>query len=111
MKQAKRKIEKAVATMTEKFAKVLDVPAEKTQPVKETITKEEKSKLKSFDEMMDLLADKVRSLSTTKSKFPVLILVQSNWTYKQVSDFFGVSMYLACTIRRLRAEKGGVINA
>ena len=106
VKQGKRKIEKAVNTMTEKVARVLDVPAEKVKPIKEVMTKEEESKLKDFDEMMDLLADKVRSLSTTKSKLQVLTLAPSNWTHKQVSEFFGVSMYLARTARTLRAEKG-----
>ena len=57
---------------------MLDVPAEKVQSAKQTMTKEDVAKLMSFDEMMDFLTDKVRSLSTTKSKLQILTLADAN---------------------------------
>ncbi len=83
----------------------MSVPVKKVRPEVPEISKEEKKKVEAFDEMMELLARKVNSVTSSKAKLQILTLAPSNWRHKQVSEHFGVSMFLARSARKLRSDK------
>ena len=56
--------------------------------------------------MMDLLAEKVKTLSTKSSKMQSLTLAPQNWTIHGTAQFFNVSEYLVRSARKLANEKG-----
>ena len=56
--------------------------------------------------MMDLLAEKVKTLSTKSSKMQILTLAPQNWTIQGTAQFFNVSEYLVGSARKLANQKG-----
>eukprot|EP00795_Rhopilema_esculentum_P017105 gene17105-8622_t len=108
-KQGIRKLETVVATLTEKVARSLDIPVTELraqQDTSESSSEEIKKKVASFDEIMDNLARKVKSLDCKSKQLQILTLLPSNWSNKMASDFFGVSEYMVRTTRKLVMEKG-----
>ncbi len=106
LKQGKRKLESVVATVREKVARSLNVASDELKDNPASSDAETLSKAASFDEMMNRLADKVKSLDNRREKLQILTLVPSNWSNKQASDFFGVSEYYIRTARKIAIEKG-----
>jgi len=106
-KTGKRKLETAFASMTEKVARALDVPVETVQPTSSfSFGKKIEEKAINFDKMMDLLAEKVKTLSTKSSKMQILTLAPQNWTIQGTAQFFNVSEYLVRSARKLANQKG-----
>ena len=96
LKQGQKKIKAAMTSISDKVAKSLNVPLESVMPPQ----KEEKpdkvleQKAKDFDELMQALAEKVRSLKDRRLKMQILTLVPSSWSMKKTEEFFEVSNYM-----------------
>lgn len=108
VKQGQKKIKAVMTSISDKVAKSLNVPIESVIPPSkaEKLNKELEQKAKDFDELMQALAEKVKSLKDRRLKMQILTLVPSSWSMKKTEEFFKVSNYMVRAARKLVQEKG-----
>ena len=110
IRNAKRKLEKAVSTLTGKVAKTLCVPETALEPVgKQKEQNEVQAKAAMFDQMVTNIRDKVLSATSYRAKLQALTLCPPNWSIKKSAEFFSASEYAIRAAKKL-AQQHGILS-
>ena len=104
---SKAKINKAMDTITEKVALTLNIDKDNLESSNEkTLLPEIIEKANLFDNLMELIKDKISCTSSNSEKIKLLTLVPASWTISQTMNYFNVSQYAAKSARKLFQDKG-----
>ena len=107
--EAKRKIDRACASIEDKVAAVLDVDTSSTDLKRKdphaTISPSIQAKEADIDTLIYLMKEKLRT-SDYKMKIQILTLTPESWSRKSAAEFFNVSEYIIRAAKKLKEERG-----
>ena len=104
----KRKLNKAISVIQEKVARTLNVtPEEINLDISATEDVDLlQDKAENFDRLMELIKEKISTITGNREIIQVLTLAPLSWSIKKVAEFFNVTEYAARKARRITKEKG-----
>ena len=110
IRNAERKLEKALSTLTGKVSKTLCIPETALEPVgKQKDQNDVQAKAAMCDQMMTSIQDKVLSATSYQAKLQALTLCPPNWSIKKSAEFFSASEYAIWAAKKL-AQQHGILS-